>query len=167
MIGPEVFAQFFSTLCGAAAGAYCAYRLADRQMSRREKDDYLGLLLIVHEHLDGLKSYLELCEDMTDLDVSYKVSSRPFVVPSISDAQIQRLMEVAFDKDMPISIIHMMRFCRNIEKGMTDGKSFCIPNETHENILREIEGEMLSLRVQYEQECSGSKKFHPMFGIGA
>lgn len=152
----DVFFQFGVTALGAVCGAYSAYRLAERRILGKERGDYLALLLVLHEHLDYLRGWLDHPAEIRE-DVA--VFSSPLVFPDIGREQIQRLMEIAPDKDMPITLIKMLYFWRNAAKGMQHGESFCLPVETLEDIKKMMKLEMLSLRTQYEQERGNMKNF--------
>jgi len=151
----EQMIHLCATATGAMSGAYFAYRLAERRLRRGESDNFLALLLTLHEHLDYLDKYLA----KHDTEGETAVFTGVFIVPPITEKQIQKLMELSGDKDMPKSLIQMMYFCRKIEKGMTNGNRFCLPLATLKRIQKELRGELLSLRVQYEQERVGSRKF--------
>lgn len=151
----EPIIHLCTTAIGAMSGAYFAYRMAERRLRRDEADTFLALVLMVHEHLDHLDRCLAKYETEGDIAIFTGV----FIPPPITEEQIQKLMELSGDKDMPITLIHLMYFCRKMGKEMADGSRFCIPLATLERIQKELRGELLSLRVQYEQERGGSKKF--------
>lgn len=152
--------QFIITALGAVAGAYSAYLLAERRITRRERDDYLALLLVVHEHLEYLQGWLKKYEEQDGT----AVFTSPLVMPDIKPEQVQRLMATAFDKDVPRTLIHLLYFWRNAVKGMMFGKAFCLPMETLEQVQKQLEYEMFSLQVQYEQERGNSINFPKLDG---
>lgn len=147
--------QFIVTALGAVAGAYCAYLLAERRIGRSEKEDYLALLLVLYEHLEYLQGWLEHYEEQEGT----AVFTSPLLPPDIKPEQVQRLMAVAFDKDMPRTLIHLLYFWRNTMKGMVAGNAFCLPMETLETVKKQLEYELMSIQVQYEQERGDTKNF--------
>lgn len=157
----ETLIHLVATVSGAGFGAYCAYRLAERRITGKEREDYLALLLLVHEYLHGLKRYLGNHEEIE----GHVVYRRPFLVPMITIEQIQRLMIVCPDKQVPRTLIHIMDYCRNIEKGMAGGGDFSMPRETYESIDKALRFETASLLVQYEQARGNSVKFPKLEGV--
>lgn len=158
-----MFQQFIVTVIGAAAGAYSAYLLAERRLKRDERDDYLALLLVVYEHLEYLQGWLGKYEEHDGV----AEFTAPLVLPDIKPEQVQRLMAVSFDKDMPRTLIHILYFWRNAAKGMMGGNAFCLPLDTLEGIQKRLKYELSSLQVQYEQECSKAKNFPTLNGGAA
>lgn len=150
--------QFIVTVLGAVIGAYCGYLLAERKGRRSEQEDYLALMLIIYEHLDYLQGWLNKYDKQNDM----AVYTTPLVVPDIKPEQVQRLMEVSLDKDMPRSFIHILYFWRTAAKGMMGGYAFHLPLVVLEDIKKQLKYELLSLRVQYEQERDNSKKYPPL-----
>ena len=106
----DLFPQFMATAAGAVAGAYSAYRLAERRIGRQEKEDYLALLLMLKEHMEILHRYLSDHE----IKEGVVIFSKPFVPPPITESQIERLMKIAPDKKMPQTLIHIVDYCRTI-----------------------------------------------------
>lgn len=150
--------QFIVAALGAMAGAYGGYLLAEHSVRCREQEDYLALLLIIYEHLAYLQGWLNKYDEQSGM----AMFTSPLVLPDIKSEQVQRLMEVAFDKDMPRTLIHILYFWRNAAKGMMGGNAFYLSLSALENIKKQLKQELLSLQVQYEQERSDAKKFPPL-----
>lgn len=154
----EWMAHFATTALGAVCGSYAAYRLSERRLNGREHDDYLALLIILHEHLAYLRCWLEAPQGKA-ADTGAMVFSKPLVGPWITPDQIQRLMEVSPDKDMPRTLIQILYFWKNAEIGIAGGDSFCMPEEKWQDIMKKMKFELASLRTQYQQERKGRRKF--------
>lgn len=150
--------QFFTTALGAVCGSYAAYRLAERRLRGRERNDYLALLLVIHEHLTYLQNWLE-SPTGKDAETGALAFSPPLVMPDIMPEQVQRLMEISPDKDMPRTLMQILYFWRNACKGMTGGAMFCLPEENWKDITKLLKYELLSLQTQYNQARGDSDKF--------
>lgn len=148
----------FSTGVGAFVGALGAYLLACRKENNRKKTEYLCLLLIVYDHLEAL------CTTFTDaLDAGIKEINGERVVEfdlplpelDITNEQIQTLMEVAPDKQMPSTLIHLQHFLKSNAKRVAKDGSQVLSLDSVNHYVHQLQFMLLSVRTQYEQAANG------------
>lgn len=142
---------------GAFFGAIGAYFLARRKESERRNNEYLCLLLIIYEHLDVLYKLLAAIPDKTIKQVDgVKVVDfdLPFPELDISIEQMQSLMELAPDKQMPAALIKLQHFLKTHSRRVTKYGSIVLPVELIQQQVRQLQIMLLSVRVQYEQAAN-------------
>lgn len=146
-----------ATGCGAFLGAVGAYYLACRKEKDRQKNEYLCLLLIVHEHLDSLcKLFADIpAESIREIDGQKVVLfDMPFPDLAISTEQMQTLMEVAPDKQMPAALIQLQHFLKSHSRRVSKSGSNTLPLALVQQQANQLQFMLLSVRVQYEQATS-------------
>lgn len=135
-------------------GALGAYYLACRKEKARQNNEYLCLLLIVHEHLDSLYKLLSdiPAEAVQDLEGRQCVAfDMPLPDFEISPEQMQTLMEVAPDKQMPAALIQLQHFLKSHSCRVTTSGSNVLPLDLVQRQANQLRFMLLSVRVQYEQ----------------
>ena len=143
----EFFQTLVSTAAGAATGYWLAYVFAKRQISKREEDDYLALILLLHAHLEHLLVYFS--EFGLDMETKTVILPPLFVAPTITEEQVQRLMEISPEKQVPQTLVEILYFCRKAEKGTATGENFCLPFATFDKIKQMLLGEVKDLKTLY------------------
>lgn len=147
---------------GAFFGALAAYFLACRRDKRRAIADYLVLLLIIHEHLDAVyKIFSDIPQDsIKEIDgEKVVVFTMPFPKFAFTPQQMQTLMEVAPDKQMPAALIQFNHFLTmHSQRILKDGIN-ALPLELVRQQEKQLKFMLLSVRVQYEQQ---SKDVFPL-----
>ena len=140
--------------CGACLGAIVAFKLSCRKEEKLQRREYLCLLLIVHEELENLYTLLAdvPAEAVKEIDGA-KVVELDMPLPNfgISPTQMQTLMELAPDKQMPSTLIKLQHFLKaNALRVSKSGKTF-LPLEFVQQQLKQLESMLLSVRTQYKQ----------------
>ena len=100
---------------GAFAGALTAYFLACRQQNQHEISEYLSLLLMIHEQLDAIyKIFSDIPpESVKEVDGEKIVEfTMPFPIFALTPQQMQTLMKIAPDKQMPSALIQFSNFLK-------------------------------------------------------
>ena len=143
-----------ATGCGAFFGAAGAYYLACRKEKARQKNEYLCLLLIVHEHLYSLHKVLsEISAEFIQEIEGQKVVTFDMPLPdlAISTEQMQTLMEVAPDKQMPSALIQLQHFLKSHSRRVSKSGSNVMSLDSVQQKVNQLQIMLLSVRVQYEQ----------------
>ena len=146
-----------ATGCGAFLGAIGAYYLACRKERRRQKSEYLCLLLIVNEHLESLYKLLSDIPAEAIQDVNgRKVVAFDMPLPDfpISTEQMQTLMEVAPDKQMPAALIQLQHFLKSHSRRVSKSGENALSLALVQQQANQLQFMLLSVRVQYEQATS-------------
>ena len=100
---------------GAFAGALAAYFLACRQQNQYEINEYLSLLLMIYEQLDAVyKIFANIPpESVKEVDGEKIVEfAMPFPEFALTPQQMQTLMKIAPDKQMPSALIQFGNFLK-------------------------------------------------------
>ena len=153
--------NFAATAAGATAGAYCAYRLSERRISRGERDELLSLVIVLHSHMECFLTWLKSYG--TDKD-GMAIIANPLPSPVVTASQLQRLAELSPDKAIPQTVIHMFHFWRAQSQCIGMGLPSCLTPEDLQNKLEMLELGLKSLEVLYEQEKGRSHKFFSLKG---
>lgn len=147
----------FSAGSGAFAGALAAYFLACRQEKKQEITEYLSLLLLIHEHLDAVyQIVINIPPESVKEVEGEKVVEFPMTFPefALTSDQMQTLMKVAPDKQMPSALIQFSNFLkmhsRRVEKDGVNILSLEYVNQQAQQLKFMIK----SVRVQYEQQTN-------------
>ncbi|MBQ9487859.1 MAG: hypothetical protein IJU91_08705 [Selenomonadaceae bacterium] len=147
----------FSAGAGAFAGALAAYFLACRQDKRRAIADYVTLLLLIYEHLDAVYKLLSNIPTDSVKEVNGEkvvVFTMPFPQFALTPQQLQTLMEVSPDKQMPAALIQFKNFLTvHSQRIAKDGVNL-LPLEYVRLQERQLKFMLLSVRVQYEQQTN-------------
>ena len=153
-----MFAQWLSSASAAGLGAFCgalgAYFLACRKEDARRKNDYLCLLLVIHEHLESLYTILAdvPADSIKEIDgVKVVAFDMPLPDLDISSAQMQTLFELAPDKQMPSALIKVQHFLKAHSRRVAASGANVLPLEFVRQQARQLQFMLLSVRVQYEQ----------------
>lgn len=139
---------------GAFAGAMTAYFLALRKERSLKKEQYLCLLLLIHEHLEPL--YL-LFSDIDDTDIQELNDTRVVVFDmplpdlEISTEQMQLLFEVSPDKQMPSTLIQVQHFLKAHSRRLEISGENILSLDFVRQQAKQLGFMLLSVRVQYEQ----------------
>ena len=143
-----------ATGVGAFVGALGAYYLACRKENERRKTEYLCLLLIVYEQLEALYTTLADIPDAAIKEVNgVRIVEFDLPLPyvDISSEQIQTLMEVAPDKQMPSALIHLQQFLKANAKRVEKSGADVLKMDSVNQYVRQLQFMLLSTRTQYEQ----------------
>lgn len=139
---------------GAFFGALGAYWLAYRQEKNRQKTEYLCLLMIIYEHLESLyTTFADIPEPAIKDSDGTKVVAFDMPLPDldITAEQMQRLMELAPDKDMPSALIKVQHFLKAHSRRVEISGSNVLPLDFVHRQARQLQFMLLSVRTQYEQ----------------
>ena len=149
----------FSSGAGAFAGALAAYFLACRRDKDRETSDYVALLLLIHEHLDAVYQLLRHIPSEAIKEINReKVVTFTMPLPefAITPSQMQILMEVAPDKQMPSALIQFNHFLKmHSQRVAKDGVNIYSLAYVHQQV-KQLKFMLLSVRVQYEQQTNAA-----------
>ena len=150
-----LLSNIISSGVGAFAGGLAAYYWACHRDEKLKIAEYLNLLLIIHEELSALYSLLSNIppDKIEEIDGEKIVAfDLPFPKLNISSQQIQTLMEVAYDKDMPAALIQLQKFLSARTYRLSHDGVNILPVSEIEQYVWQLKGMLLSIRVQYEQE---------------
>lgn len=154
-----------SSGAGAFAGAFAAYLLACRKDEQHKINDYLTLLLMIHENLEPLYSLFSDIppESVEEIDGEKIVAfDLPFPSLNFTPQQMQTLFEVSPDKDMPSALIHLQNFLNARSQRLKRDGVNILPLEEIRGYERQLKGMLLSVQVQYEQQA---KSDFPLDGV--
>ena len=161
----EHILHIITTGLGAMSGAYCAYRLAEKRLRQNEKEKFLTLILIVMQHLEHFRKYLENYDEITKdakTGVNLAVFYMPFYAPSITEENIASLMELSLDKEMPTCLIEMKYFWKELEE-MTHSKGAYYLSITRLNLMKDqLQAARMYLQLLYNNERGNNPKFPPL-----
>ena len=151
----------------AGAGAFCgalgAYALACRKEKQRQNAEYLCLLLVVHAHLRAIYSTLTAVPDaaVKEIDGAQIVEfDLPLPDLPLSPSQMQTLMEVSPDKQMPSALIGLQHFLRAHSSRVTKSGANTLPLSLVKRQAKQLQFMLLSVRTQYEQ---GANDAFPLY----
>lgn len=147
----------FSAGAGAFAGALAAYFLALRQEKNWEISEYLSLLLLIHEHLDAVYKVIVEIPPKSIKEVNGEkvvALSMPFPEFSLTPNQMQMLMKVAPDKQMPAALIHFSNFLKTHSSKIAKDGVNILPLEYVNHQAWQLKFMLTSVRVQYEQQTN-------------
>ena len=155
----SLLSNAISAGAGAFAGALVAYFLACRKEKKRKVTSYLSLLLFIYDQLDAVYSILKNIpsELVKEIDgkkiVEFKM---PLPKLALTPQQMQTLIEVAPDKQMPSTLIHFSHFidmqARRVAKyGVSLHEMADIQLQA-----RQLKFMLMSVRVQYEQQTNAA-----------
>lgn len=139
---------------GAFCGALGAYYLTCRKEDEKRKSEYLCLLLVVYSHLKSLHSLLaDLPESAAkEIDgVQVFEFDLPFPTLEISTEQMQTLMEVSPDKQMPSALIALQHFLKTHSLRVAKSGKNILPAGYVSKQAKQLQFMLLSCRTQYEQ----------------
>lgn len=146
-----------ATGCGAFFGAIGAYYLAWRKDKERQKNEYLCLLLLVYAHLESLYKLLSAlpADTIREADgVKVVEFDIPLPIFPISAEQMQTLMEVAPDKQMPAALIKLQHFLQSHSHRVSKSGAIVLPLAFVQRQVNQLRFMLLSVRVQYEQTAN-------------
>lgn len=144
---------------GAFAGAMTAYFLACRRDRLRQKQEYLCLLLVVHEHLESLYTlFADVPDEIISESDGKKIVTFDLPLPDlpISTEQTLTLMEVSPDKDMPASLIKLQHFLQSHSRRVAKDGLNVLPLSWIQQQAKQLKFMLLSVRVQYEQATNAA-----------
>ena len=140
--------------CGACLGALVAFKLSCLKEEKLQKREYLCLLLIVYEELKTLYNLLAAvpAEAVKEID-GVKAVELDMPLPSfgISPTQMQTLMELAPDKQMPAALIKLQHFLKTNALRVSKSGINILEFDFVQQQLKQLEFMLLSVRTQYEQ----------------
>lgn len=148
-----------SAAFGASCGALAAYRLMCRKEDERRKDEYLALLLLVYEHLESLYTTFSDAAELSVKEVdSAKVVVFDLPLPELplSPEQMQSLMQLAPDKQMPSTLIKVQHFLNTHARRVKSSGANFLTLEFVENQVEQLRFMLLSVRTQYEQASNAA-----------
>lgn len=144
---------------GAFAGALAAYFLACRQQNQHEISEYLSLLLMIHEQLDAIyKIFSDIPpESVKEVD-GEKIVEFTMLFPNfaLTPQQMQTLMKVAPDKQMPATLIQFQLFLKTHSQRVAKDGVNIFPLEYVNQQARQLKFMLMSVRVQYEQQTNAA-----------
>lgn len=146
-----------SAAFGASCGALAAYRLMCRKEDERRKNEYLALLLLVYEHLESLYTTFS---DASELSVKegdgqkVVVFDLPLPELPISPEQMQSLMQLAPDKQMPSTLIKVQHFLNSHARRVESSGANVLTLEFVKHQVEQLRFMLLSVRTQYEQTAN-------------
>ena len=144
---------------GAFAGAITAYFLALRKKRALRKEQYLCLLLLIHEQLEPLYLiFSDIPESLIKESDGVKLVTFDIPLPDfpLTSEQIQMLMEVSPDKQMPSTLIQVQHFLKSHSRKVSLHGSDTLSLEFILQQARQLEFMLLSVRTQYEQAANES-----------
>ena len=152
---------WLSSASAAGVGAFCgalgAYFLACRKESERRKSEYLCLLLVAYSHLRELHSILTNLpkQAVKEIDGVLTVElDLPLPNFPLSNEQLQTLMEVSPDKQMPSTLITLQHFLKTNSLRVTKSGSVTFPLPFVTKQADQLRFMLLSVRTQYEQAAN-------------
>ena len=142
-----------------SAGALAAYFLACRQQNQQEINEYLSLLLMIYEQLDAVYKIVADIppESVKEIDGEKVVEfAMPFPEFALTPQQMQTLMKIAPDKQMPSALIQFSNFLKMHSVRVSKGGVNIFPLEYVNQQARQLKFMLMSVRVQYEQQTNAA-----------
>ena len=103
----------------------------------------------------GLKDFSD-ADIIESAGVKYVVFDVPFPKLDISPEQMQTLFEVAPDRQMPSTLIHVQNFLKSHHQRMIKFGSDPLPIKFVQRQVRQLQFMLLSVRTQYEQSANAA-----------
>ena len=153
------YVLLLSNAISAGAGALAAYFLACHQEKKREVANYLSLLLFIYDQLDAVYSILKNIpsELIKEIDGKKCVEfTMPLPKLVLTPQQMQTLIEVAPDKQMPSTLIHFSHF---IDMQARRVAKYGVSLHEMKDIqlqARQLKFMLMSVCVQYEQQTNAA-----------
>lgn len=143
-----------SAAFGAVIGAVFTFLFALHRINQKKKSDYRVLLLLVYEHIlvlhnifaGALKSDIKVVEG-----VKCVVFDVPLMIPDISTEQLEHLMDVCSNKNMPSALIHMKYYCKSMALRMQVNKFYIMPVQNVINMRNQLWDDMYDIRREYKK----------------
>ena len=144
------FASAVGAFFGGLGSYFLSYKLALRKELSAQKTEYLCLLLLIYEELESLRTLfiasLEKAEDTKKVTFDL-----PLPELAISPIQMQRLFELAPDKQMPAALMKTQHFLKSHSRRVEKSGLTQLPLEFVQRQAEQLKFMLLSVRTQYEQ----------------
>ena len=130
-----------------------------RKEDERRKDEYLALLLLVYEHLESLFTTFSDAAELSVKEVDGQkvvVFDLPLPELPLSPEQLQSLMQLAPDKQMPSTLIKVQHFLNAHARRVKSSGANVLSLEFVENQVAQLRFMLLSVRTQYEQAANAA-----------
>ena len=158
-----LLSNMFSSGAGAFAGGLAAYLWSCRRDKQKQTAEYLSSLLLLYSDLDSIYHLFANIPEtyIKEIDGEKVVAlDMPFPELHFNPQQFQIFLNVAPDKQMIFGLIGLQHFLESHAHRIERDGVNILPMDLVKKMEWQLNGMLLSARVQYEQETNSEFPFY-------